>query len=109
MKFDIQRLRTLTTGRLHADMQFVYEDLEAIIGEQGLMTHMLPRVSEAVEPWLRKHVTDERFWEDAYDPLHVGEIEIPDPTAEDRAAMLERFKAMPNPLSGKQAVVVIKK
>lgn len=36
-------------------------------GERGLMTHMLPRAARAVEPWLRKHVTDARFWEDEYD------------------------------------------
>jgi len=88
MKFDIPRIRTLTTGRLHANVQFVYEDLEAIIGEQGLMTHMLPRVMKAVEPWLRQHITDSRFWEDVYDTSHVGEIEIPDPTVEDRAAIV---------------------
>ena len=106
MKFDIQRMRALTTGRLHAKVQYIYEDLEAIIGEQGLMTHMLPRVMEAVKPWLRQHITDSRFWEDAYDTSHVGEIEIPDPTDQDRAAMLERFKQMPNPLFGKDVYFI---
>lgn len=103
---DIQRLRNLTTGRLHTEIGHVYEDLEWITGEQGLMTHMLPRVAIAVEPWLREHVTDQRFWDDEYDTTHTGEIELPEPTKEDRAAMFERYKALPNPLEGKDVIAV---
>lgn len=103
---DIQRLRNLTTGRLHTEMGHIYEDLGAINGEQGLMTHMLPRAMTAVEPWLREHVTDPRFWDDEYDPTHNGEYALPEPTAEDRTAMFERYKAQPNPLEGKGVIVV---
>lgn len=103
---DIQRLRNLTTGRLHTDIGHVYEDLGWITGETGLMTHMLPRAMRAVEPWLRKFVTGERFWEDKYDPTHTGEIELPMPTEEDRAEMFERYKAQPNPLAGKTVIGV---
>ena len=92
----IQRLRNLTTGRLHTEIQHVYEDLETLTGESGLMTHMLPNVMKAVEPWLRQHVTDERFWDGKHDTSHVGTIELPTPTAKDRNAMFERFKALPN-------------
>ena len=103
---DIQRLRNLTTGRLHTEIGHLYQDLGAITGETGLMTHMLPRACRAVEPWLREHVTDLRFWDGEYDPGHVGEIELPEPTAEDREAMFERYKEMPNPLAGKEVIVV---
>ena len=103
---NIQRLRNLTTGRLHTEIGHVYEDLAWITGEQGLMTHMLPRAMRAVEPWLRTFVTGERFWEDKYDPTHVGEIELPMPTDEDRAEMFERYKAQPNPLIGKSVIAV---
>ena len=103
---DIQRLRNLTTGRLHTDIACVYEDLEFITGEKGLMTHMLPRASRAIEPWLRKHVTDPRFWEDKYDTTHVGEYDLPEPTIEDRAEMFELYKAQPNPLDGKDVIMV---
>ena len=103
---DIQRLRNLTTGRLHTEIGHVYEDLEAITGEQGLMTHMLPRACRAVEPWLREHVTEPRFWNGEYDTTHTGEFALPDPTAEDRAAMFERYEAQPNPLEGKNVMVV---
>lgn len=31
---------------------------------------------------------------------------MPEPTAEDRAAMFERYKAQPNPLEGKEVITV---
>ena len=104
---DIQRLRNLTTGRLHTEIGCVYEDLELITGERGLMTHMLPRVMRSVEPWLRKNVTDTRFWNGEYDTTHMGEYILPEPTTEERAEMFERYKAMPNPLEGKEVVTVL--
>jgi|TARA_R110000824_G_scaffold86938_1_gene214667 hypothetical protein len=87
---DIQRLRNLTTGRLHTEMGHLYEDLRTITGEEGLMTHMLPRAMRAVEPWLREHVTDPRFWDDKHDTTHTGEVELPVLTDEDRAATAGR-------------------
>lgn len=104
---DIQRLRSLTTGRLHTEMGHIYEDLGAITGEQGLMTHMLPRAMMAVEPWLRENVTDQRFWDGEYDTTHTGEIDIPTPTQADRDLMFERYAAQPNPLAGKQVIGVV--
>jgi len=104
--WNTQRLRNLTTGRLHTEMQHIYEDLELITGKSGLMTHMLPRMSRAVDPWLRQLVTDPRFWDDKYDPLHVGEYPLPEPTAEDRKAMIERYLAQPDPLNGKDVIAV---
>ena len=82
------------------------EDLGTITGETGLMTHMLPRAMRAVEPWLRQHVTDARFWDGAFDQTHTGEIELPTPTDADRKAMFERYAAQPNPLAGKRVVAV---
>ena len=103
---NIQRLRNLTTGRLHTEMGHIYEDLGAITGEKGLMTHMLPRAMRAVEPWLRKHVTEQRFWDGEYDTTHTGEYALPEPTAFEQEAMLERYRAQPNPLEGKEVVAV---
>jgi hypothetical protein len=103
---DIQRLRNLTTGRLHTDISHVYEDLGIITGEPGLMTHMIPRAMRAAEPWLRANVTDPRFWDDQYDTTHVGDFDLPTSTAEERQQMFQRFAAQPNPLAGKQVMVV---
>lgn len=70
------------------------------------MTHMLPRAARAVEPWLREHVTEPRFWDGKYDPSHTGEYDLPEPTFEDRAAMLARYFDQPNPLDGKCVAAV---
>ncbi len=102
----IPRLRNLTTRRLHTEMAHIYEDLGTITGESGLMTHMLPRALLAVEPWLRDHVADPRFWDGEYDTSHTGEIELPEPTAAERSEMLARFSAMPDPLAEKETIVV---
>jgi len=91
---DIQRLRNLTTGRLHTEISHIYEDLETITGQRGLMTHMLPRVMRAVEPWLIQSVPDGRFWDDKYDVTHTGEISLPTPTKADRDEMFNRFKQL---------------
>lgn len=103
---DIQRLRNLTTGRLHTEIGHVYEDLEIITGEKGLMTHMLPRAARSVEPWLREHATDPRLWDGEYDTTHTGEYALPEPTDADRSEMFERYKAQPNPLEGKDVIAV---
>lgn len=95
---NIQRLRNLTTGRLHTEIGHIYEDLETITGEKGLMTHMLPRVMKAVEPWLKEHISDSRFWDGKFDTAHIGEITLPIPTSADRKLMFERYAAQPNPL-----------
>jgi hypothetical protein len=104
---DIQRLRNLTTGRLHTEMGHIYEDLGMLTGEQGLMTHMLPRAMKAVEPWLREQVKDERFWDGKYDVTHTGEYDLPIPTKEDQQTFFERFAEMPNPLAGKEVIGVV--
>jgi len=104
---DTQRLRNLTTGKLHTEMGHIYEDLGMITGEQGLMTHMLPRVCKAIKPWLEKNVSEQRFWDGKYDITHTGKYKLPTPTDEDRKVMLERFIAMPNPLIGKQIIEIV--
>lgn len=104
---DIQRLRSLTTGRLHTKMEHIYQDLGFIVSDDGLMTHMLPRVMKAVEPWLREQVKEPRFWNGEYDVTHVGEYPLRAMTSEESEAALKRYAAMPNPLAGKNVAVVI--
>jgi hypothetical protein len=88
-------------------MGHIYEDLGTITGETGLMTHMLPRAMRACEPWLRHHVTDLRFWDGEYDLTHTGETDLPEPTSDDRKAMLERYGSQPDPLAGKKVIGVL--
>lgn len=107
MKMDIQRLRNLTTGRLHTEMADIYDDLGDIMGVRGkLFTHMLPAANAAVKPWLRERLADARFWDGKWDTTHLGEVDIPDPTKAERKAMEERFLAQPNPLVGKRMLII---
>lgn len=94
-QIDSKRLRTLTTGRLHTEIHYVYEDLELIIGETGIMTHMLPNVLKAVEPWLRQNVTDPEYWDGAYNPNSTGTYMLPEPTAAERDQMKKLYKSLP--------------
>jgi len=106
IKIDFQRLRNLTTGKLHTDIGHIYEDLEIISGEEGIMTHMLPRFNKAVKPFLQKYVTDERFWDDTFDTSHTGEYRLPIPTAEERELIKKRYLDQKDPLEGKNVLIV---
>ena len=94
---EIQRLRNLTTGRLHTEMTHIYEDIGYFTGEEGVMTHQLPNAMRALMPFLQDKVKDEKFFEDIHDPLHVGDIDVPAMNAEERSAFWERYRALPSP------------
>jgi len=98
-QFDAQRLRNLTTGRLHTKMEDCYKDLEWLCGESGLMTHMLPNMLDAAAPWLRQHVTDSKYWDGIYDPFHVGTYTLPTPAAVERDQMWNLYRSLPRPRS----------
>jgi len=95
---DIQRLRNYTTGRLHTAVEHLYQDAEFLVGDTGFFTHMLPRIFQAMQPWLKERVTDSRFWDDAYDTTHTGEFEIQPMTKEEQDVFWKRYAALPNPL-----------
>lgn len=94
MKITAQRLRNLTTGRLHTQMEDIYKDLETITGMDGLFTHMLPGACEAALPWLEEKVTDERYWDGEYDPTHEGEYDLPNPTEAEKKEIQSRYDPM---------------
>ena len=96
---DIQRLRNLTTRRLHTKMEHIYADIEYLTGEKGVMTHQLPNANRALEPYLRKKVTEARFWDGKYDTTHTGEIYVPPMDQAEKKAMWERYGAMPSLLA----------
>lgn len=97
---NIQRLRNLTTGRLHTKIEDVYADLEFLTRESGIMTHSIPNACRAIEPWLRDKITEPQFFDGAHNPSHQGEIEIQPMTNDEREAFFERFGALPSPLAG---------
>jgi len=110
---DIQRLRNLTTGRLHTQMSDIYEDIAFLLGEEGIAfllgeegirTRHIPSAFRALEPWLRSVVSEPRFWDRKYDPKHQGSYVIEPMSTEERAAFFGRFRALPHLLEGKQGV-----
>ncbi len=103
---DIQRLRNLTTGKLHTSMAHIYKDIDYLTGESGVMSHMIPHALWSMEPWLRKYVPAQRFWNNEYDPSHIGDIDMPVMTAEERAEFFQLFKAGPSLLAGKDVIEV---
>lgn len=98
MQMDIQRLRNLTTGRLHTRIDHVYQDLQYLIGVEGLMTHQLGNANKALEPYLRNAIPDQRFWDGKYDITHVGDYPIVSAEGAERDEILERYKGLPSPL-----------
>ena len=107
IEIDNQRLRNLTTGILHTDVDYVYQDLELILGQEGLMTHMLPNALKAIIPWLKLNVTEERFWNDEFDTEHTGNYSIPEPTGGERRVMWQEYYSLDCPLFGKNVVGVV--
>lgn len=93
-----QNLRNLTTGRLHTHVDDIYEDIEFITGDEGIMTHHLGMACKAMQPWLREKITDARFWDGAFDLTHEGETEIIPMNAEEKKAFFVLFAQQPNPL-----------
>lgn len=96
---DIQRLRNLTTGRLHTKMEDIYADVEYLTGEKGVMTHMLPNAFKALLPYLREVAPDARFWDNAFDLTHTGDVEVPPMNADQRAEFWKRYGALPSPFA----------
>lgn len=90
---DIQRIRNLTTRKLHTEMSHIYEDIEYITGEKGIMTHQLPGAADAMMPFLKSKLTDERFWDKKYDPSHKGDIPFSPMNEDERVEFFKAFGA----------------
>jgi hypothetical protein len=102
---DIQRLRSLTTPKLHAPLGNIYDDLREITGF-SFCTHELGNACIAARPYLERFAADSRFWNGEYDPAHVGEIDIPPMDEAERDAFSERMSNLPSLLEGKNVIVV---
>jgi len=104
---DIQRLRNLTTGRLHTKMEDIYVDIEYLTCEQGIMTHMLPNACTALEPYLREKAPDDRMWDGSFDISHTGNIDIPPMNEAERADFWVRYMKLPSLLAGKNVITAL--
>ena len=99
---ETQRLRNLTTGRLHTKMGHIYQDMETLTGMEGIFTHMIPNISRAMEPWLKEQVKDERFWDDEHDTTHVGNYDIEPMTKDEQTLVMKRYGELPHPFAAMQ-------
>jgi hypothetical protein len=70
---DNQRIRNLTTGCLHTSMEDMEEDLCFLTGYDGLLDMQLPRVKDALIPFLKDQLGENsRFFDGKYDITHTG-------------------------------------
>lgn len=97
MNMDTQRLRNLTTKKLHTEMDHIYQDMEFLTGMEGIMTHMLPNILTTMLPWLKSKVTDCRYWDDQFDTSHTGTYEITPMNADDKKEVMQRYSDLPHP------------
>lgn len=81
---NIQRIRNLTTGRLHTSMDDICRDIETLCGARGVMTHCLPAARKAMLPWLRRELPDPRLWDDTFDTEHTGDMYLAPMNSDDR-------------------------
>jgi hypothetical protein len=73
---DNQRIRNLTTDRLHTEMPHIYEDIEYLLSEKGLTTHQFFPACKVLKHFIHKQVQDDRFWDNQYDTSHTGETTV---------------------------------
>ncbi len=89
---DIQRIRNLTTRKLHTHISHVYRDIEFLTSEPGIMTHQLPAAVRTLRPFLEKRLTDPRFWDERYDTAHQGDVEVHPLTEEELEVFWPAFE-----------------
>jgi hypothetical protein len=81
-----QRLRSLTTGLIHTDMNDIMDDLRKILGSR-VTVPTIGAAMGSVRPWLQAQGLDKRFWVERRDTAHTGKTQLPVPTAAERAEM----------------------
>jgi len=71
-KISNQRLRNLTTGRMHTNANDIKKDLEFFTEEEGIADISMGGANAALLKFLKVRLPDKRFWEDKYDATHDG-------------------------------------
>jgi hypothetical protein len=91
LKISIQRLRNLTTSKLHTRLDDLHEDFERILGKP-ISSQSYEYARQAILLWLHENLKDPRFWDETYDPTHIGEVKLIEPTETERVFMLSIMK-----------------
>ena len=85
---DIQRLRNLTTGKMHTNINNIKDDITFFVGRGVDSTFLLSRVNDRLIPHLREKLKDEKFWNGKYDPEHTGTIEVSPLTSDEQMILI---------------------
>lgn len=91
MKTTVGKLRNVTTGILHTDMDDVYEFFNDYVSD-GIMTHHLPSAQKALRPILEGKL-DESYFNHVWQKEFLDEeVEIAELTIEEKAKFWEAFQ-----------------
>lgn len=85
------KLRNITTGILHTNIDDVYSFIEDYTGEEGIMTHHLPSAAQALNPILRTKLPEEWFTNEWIKEGLDEPIELTDLTKEEKEQFWESF------------------
>jgi hypothetical protein len=104
------KLRNITTGILHTNIDDVYLFLEEYVGAKGIMTHQLGSAVKALTPILQTKLSDEWFREEW---IKVGldkVIEITDLTEEEKIKFWKEYEVYSSELwkSIKNKAIIVK-
>lgn len=89
---DIQRIRNLTTGILHTKMEDIHEDIEYLVVTKGVTDNILYAANRALQPFLRERLSDQRFWNEALDYGHTGDIPLAPMTHDEQKCFWSRYR-----------------
>jgi hypothetical protein len=90
---DNQRLRNLTTGKMHTRFDHIVDDLQLITGDPEKTTSISAGAMRyAIMPWLLAQGLDDRFWDDRFDLTHTGRTFIRRPNPVEREEIERRYK-----------------
>lgn len=98
MEFNIQTVRTITTGLFHPEtpdcgLAPVMRMIEHIVGEDGILTHHLAVAGGLIREFLREEGNlSDRFWDGSFDPSHAGMATIPAMDANQQEAFWNAFR-----------------
>jgi hypothetical protein len=88
---DIQRLRNLTTKKIHTNHLDMHQDIE-IISRYYIFDHQTYAALDAIQSFLMKNITDDKFFENKVDKSHNGCYDIPSMNDEERQEFLNLLK-----------------
>lgn len=91
MQTTVGKLRNVTTGILHTNIGDVYKFFEEYTGEEGIMTHHLPSAAKALEPILKRKLSDEWFTKEWIKEDLDKEATIEDLTQDERQEFFTSF------------------